>query len=86
MYYLPKFGGKGISSSEDTAETVTNFLMILSCSTQPFLLILTLFQIRQCCVDHVKVWMESNKLKLNEEKRKAMVVSSWSWTIGHWAP
>ena len=38
------------------------------------------------CVDHVQVWMESNKLKLNEEKRKAIVVSSWSWTIGHLAP
>ena len=32
------------------------------------------------CVDRVRVWMESNKLKLNEEKMEAMVVGSWSRT------
>ena len=31
-------------------------------------------------MDHVQVWMESNKLKLNEEKTEAMVVGSQSMT------
>ena len=31
-------------------------------------------------VDHVQVWIESNKLKLNEEKTEAMVVGSRSRT------
>ena len=32
------------------------------------------------CVDRVRVWMKSNKLKLNEEKTEAMVVGSRSRT------
>ena len=32
------------------------------------------------CVDRVRVWMKSNKLKLNEEKAEAMVVGSRSRT------
>ena len=39
------------------------------------------------CVDRVRVWMESNKLKLNEETTEAMVVDNRSRTsvsgIGH---
>ena len=31
-------------------------------------------------VDRVRVWMKSNKLKLNEVKTEAMVVGSRSWT------
>ena len=32
----------------------------------------------ESCVDRVRVWMESNNFKLNEEKTKAMVMGSRS--------
>ena len=65
--------------------TFANFLTILSYSTEPLLLILTLFQSRQSVVLIVsEFWMESSKLKLNEEKMEAMV-GAVGHGLAYWA-
>ena len=40
----------------------------------------TLTKQTEMCVKHVKAWMDSNKLKLNDDKTEALVVSTRSRT------
>ena len=40
----------------------------------------TLIKQTETCVEHVKAWMDSNKLKLNDDKTEALVVGTRSRT------
>ena len=40
----------------------------------------TLIKQTEMCVEHVKAWMDSNKLKLNDDKTEALVVGTRSRT------
>ena len=40
----------------------------------------TLIKQTETCVEHVKAWMDSNKLKLNDDKTEALVVGTRSMT------